>query len=285
MIFYRLAKDGGQSITQLDGIWEGATALLCGGGPSLTSNDLRALEQPGLLTVAMNNAARHFRPTAWVCSDDPRCFEPRILADPGIMKFANSAHMRAQVGGRPWGEAPSTYFYKPTTPPDARDPLGANNHMSWTNNTFSHSLYLLYSMGVRRIGLLGSEFGASADKRLYAHDTGYSDLQQSWNRELYEGLAADTIARHAYYAARGLTIVDGSEPSRISPPYARMAFHDLIDWALQSYPRQLADARTLPHCSAFAPERMRAAAAGVLHAGDGAYSDNLVNDRRLNDIL
>lgn len=273
MLFYRLTAQGAQTIVQMDDIWAGCTAILCGGGPSLTQNDLRRLERPGLLTVAMNNAARHFRPSVWVSSDDPRCFDPWILADPGILKFANSAHIQAPVAGRKWGAMPSTYFYRPTTVADKLDPLAAATHMAWTNNTFMHTVFLLYSMGVRRIGLLGSEFGADKDGRLYAHDTGYSPLQLKWNSGLYAGLAADLVAGHAYYEAKGLEIRDGSTPSRISPPYQRQSFDELVDWALQGYPAERMDPRRLPHCSDFAPERMRADIAEVQVAP--GYSDGL----------
>ena len=77
-----------ESPVDLRACFQGASAFLIGGGPSLGNLDVGELSLPGCLTMAMNNAPKTVRPDLWVSVDDPSCFLRSIWLDPKIVKFA-----------------------------------------------------------------------------------------------------------------------------------------------------------------------------------------------------
>lgn len=68
-------------------LFHGQTAFICAGGPSFKYVDKSRLQQPGILTMALNNTAHLFRPTMWTGQDPQYRFMPSIWDDPKIMKF------------------------------------------------------------------------------------------------------------------------------------------------------------------------------------------------------
>ena len=58
----------------LGDLYRGAAAFLICGGPSLLTHDLTQLQQRGVITLAVNNAATVVRPNLWCCVDDPGNF-------------------------------------------------------------------------------------------------------------------------------------------------------------------------------------------------------------------
>src|SRR5262245_955195 len=77
---------GGQAV-RLHEMYAGQAAFLVCSGPSLADYDLGRLNERGILTMAVNNAASLVRPNLWVSVDDPRNFLEAIWRDPGILKF------------------------------------------------------------------------------------------------------------------------------------------------------------------------------------------------------
>ena len=76
----------------LGNIYRGRSAFLIGGGPSFAFLHYAKLRQPGILTMAMNNAVKTFRPHLWVSVDAPDHFLRSIWLDPTIMKFVPFFH-------------------------------------------------------------------------------------------------------------------------------------------------------------------------------------------------
>lgn len=83
----------------LQNLLAGGSAFLVGGGPSTNDIPLEQLNQRGIFSLGINNAAAHprFRASAFVCSDPPMKFSHSIWLDPHCMKFVPSPKM---TGGR-----------------------------------------------------------------------------------------------------------------------------------------------------------------------------------------
>jgi hypothetical protein len=76
----------------LGDMYKGAACFLICGGPSLIENDLNKLNNPGIVTMGINNSAAVFRPNMWICVDNPQNFLLSIWNDPKIQKFTPICH-------------------------------------------------------------------------------------------------------------------------------------------------------------------------------------------------
>lgn len=71
----------------LGDMFRGLSVFLIASGPSLKRYDLTKLQQPGVMTLGLNNSPRVVRPRLWTCVDSPHNFMRSIWLDPTIMKF------------------------------------------------------------------------------------------------------------------------------------------------------------------------------------------------------
>jgi len=254
MIIIHHAKNGMRQVADMQNIYAGQTALLVGGSPSLREQPIHLLEQRGVLTMAMNNAAVHFRPTMWVSGDNPACYEPQILLDPTIIKFANMPHADIDVCGRKFKNMPNMYFYMPETNVSWDEYLGIRGSVPWYNNTLFVGIHILYMLGVRRIILAGSEFGFSKEGSMYAHSTDQlGDFQKKWNLDLYNSLVRELRMLKPIFDQAGLKFMDCSKRSRISQVYDHISLESAVDLCLEGFPNEMISSNKLPHCSKFAP--------------------------------
>lgn len=67
--------------------YRGGSLFLISSGPSTRDMDLSGLDQPGVVTMGLNNSPRRFRPNLWSCVDSPSSFMRSIWCDPRIQKF------------------------------------------------------------------------------------------------------------------------------------------------------------------------------------------------------
>ena len=244
----------------LQNLYTGAAAVLVGGAPSLKDQPLELLSKPGTLSMAMNNAALHFRPNLWCGVDRPECFDPSILLDPGITKFGNIAHanagLAAPYAGTRYCQAPNMYFFTPGDAPwqDYLEPMGS---VPWHQNTLFTAIAILYHMGVRTIVLAGCDFSVSG-KAAYAHATNLSAEELKWNSDLYASQVVELRRLSPMFSRCGLTLMDASANGRISPPYRRVSFRQGLRHCRAAFPKSRASTKTLPHCSKFAPAGLRA---------------------------
>jgi len=179
----------------------GRSAFLVGGGPSANDLPLERLNTPGSWALCVNNVAGHdrFHPQAFVCSDPPSKFHDGIWMDPGIMKFVPVPKLKRRRGRlrhkRPDGEfvplviggqrmsacdAPNVWGFarRAWLRPDNSfflDPQAAwGNHNAGVDRTGEEKtvctmligIRLLYYMGVRKIFLLGIDFGMDPTRDL-----------------------------------------------------------------------------------------------------------------------
>ena len=258
MIVVRKTKQGARVLDVTD-MQAGATAILLGGAKSLATQNLDVLRVPGVLVMAMNNAAVHLHPTMWIGVDRPECYDPKILLDPTILKFGNLAHadvmLGAEYGGRMFHEMPNTVFYSVEANVPLNEVLNQRHNVPWYENTLFTAIFTLYSMGVRTIILAGSDF-TIAGTDAYAHDTTLTPEQLKWNSDLYEGQVLRLRMLKPIFDNAGLKLLDCSAASRLGEVYPHISIEEAASLCLAGLPSSYSTI-TLPHCSVFAPQKIR----------------------------
>lgn len=237
--------------------FHGSTAFLIGGAPTLKQQPIQRLQERGLLVAAMNNAAKHFRPQLWFSSDNPACFEPRILLDPGIMKFASAGHNGSPTQtGKKFNELPNIYFY--VTEPDLDWGTILDQRMTtpWFGNTLLVAVVILYELGCRRIILGGSDFELTGGQA-YAHETALSTKERNLNQLLYATQVTDLKKLKPVFDEKGLSLIDCSYSSKLGDTYQVLSMDAAIDLALSEYPKSDMDSKALPHGTVFAPPELK----------------------------
>ena len=262
MILVHYTPTGMRRPADIQDTFCGQTALLIGGSPSLKEQPLELLNSRGVLTMAINNSALHFRPSLWVSGDRPECYEPRILLDPTIMKFGIVSHADIQLderyGNKKYQQMPNQYFYIPEDNVPWDEYLSNRRGLPWYNNSLFVGIHILYRLGVRRIILTGSDFGASKSG-MYAHPSSLGEPEKKWNSDLYNSQAYELRRLKPLFDKSGLQLYDSSLNSRISQVYRKVTFEEAVNMCLEGFPSENLDPRTLPHCSKFAPAHLKSA--------------------------
>lgn len=211
-----------------EGVLKNRSVFLAGGGPSLSTIDLSLLSRRGVISMAMNNAWSIFRPTYWVCVDEPHRFCEKGWEDPGIIKFCPAAHrnnmLRRRQGQklrkvtlRPM-DCPNTYFFcrgehfdperyikEPEVcwgnPSDKADACGHQG----ARTVMLAAIKLLYWMGAKDIYLIGTDFRMSEDhKYAFPQDRPPASIQN--NRNTYAAMLDrfEALKPHLRKAGLGL---------------------------------------------------------------------------------
>lgn len=188
-------------------LYYGASCFLVLSGPSLKKIDLSLLNQRGIFTMAVNNAATVIRPNFWVHVDPPEKFHSIIWDDPGIIKLVpvrefgkhrripgkngEPIHPVTFAGDNPQmmfrylaRNSPGVFGYQRHADfnPDSFLREGAvcwgnSNKCSQRNgrphvlNVMFAALKLVYYLGFRTLYLLGCDFDMSPGK-VYCFDEG-----------------------------------------------------------------------------------------------------------------
>jgi len=240
-------------------MYSGQTAMLVGGAPSLREQPIDLLSQRGVITMAMNNAATHFRPTMWVSGDRPQCYDPQILMDATILKFAPASQAQVDIK-KPkckYHAVPNILFYMQEDNVPWDEYLAQRNTVPWYNNTLFVGIHILYRLGFRRIILAGSDFGFGSSGRMYAHETALGSMEQKWNLDLYNSQVRELRLLKPVFERAGLTLLDSSKNSRISQVYEHITLEKAVEMCLEPFPPEPMDSKELPHCSKFAPDSIQ----------------------------
>lgn len=193
-----------------EGMYNGSAGFLICSGPSLTSHNLAWLHRPGIVTLAVNNAATIVRPNLWTCVDDPGNFCDVIWRDPGILKFVPMAHMKKRFMVRDnteqlvpsqecVGDMPTVFGFHRNETFDVdrwlhEDTINWGNHSKTVDsdgNKGSRSvmyvaLRLLFHLGVRTVYLLGCDFRMQVGKRNYAFPQDRTPASVRGNNSSYQ---------------------------------------------------------------------------------------------------
>lgn len=257
MIFIHYTPKGMKRVADLQHTFAGRTAMLVGGSPSLKEQPIHLLEQRGVVTMAINNAALHFRPTMWVSGDRPECYEPQILHDGTITKFAPMIYSDIKLGNTYYDEMPNTYFYIQEDGVPWDEYLTPRQGVPWYSNTLFVGIHILYQLGFRRIILAGSDFGFSKNGAMYAHDVKLGSLEKKWNLDLYNSLVRELRMLKPILDKAGLEFMDCSKYSRISQVYKHITMEEAVELCLEGFPRVRKNPADLPHCAKFASESIQ----------------------------
>ena len=185
----------------LKDMWRNTAGFLVCGGPSLKQLDLEPLRERGIVSLAVNNVAGWAPVRAMTFSDPAEKFHHGIFLDPAMMKFVPTPKLKEHIRVKmPDGsfkpsnlrvrDCPNVWAYKRDcfwTPESFLDQDGA----TWGNNnkgvaktgrekllfTFFLGLRLLHYFGVRRVYLLGVDFGM--DPRAGDHEN-YAFGEERW---------------------------------------------------------------------------------------------------------
>lgn len=190
---------------QMENAWlghayQGATAFLVCGGPSAGDIDLKALSAtPGVVTMAVNNAAQGWRPQLWCGLDEPHRFLNSIWLDPGITKFYPLAYQDMPLREHPAKtprDCPNTWFIRRNDKFDAKTWLNEDT-INWGQegsdtvrggrSTMVAALRILYILGFKKVYLVGADFKMDP-KRAYNHDQVVDAAVAAKNNTLFEYL-------------------------------------------------------------------------------------------------
>lgn len=255
MLLLTFTVGGQQRICNLADIFKHRTVILMGGAPTITELPLYKLEQRGVLSAAINNAAIHFAPTCWFSADHPKCFEPQILRDPNIMKFSPAGHSGTVIDDDPYRDMPNMYFYVGEPDVPIGQALAEHTKTPWYRNSLLISLVLLNYMGVSRIILGGSDFEFS--DKVYGHDDSLAPHERKLNKNLYTSQVFEFKRLKSVFDESGIEILDCSVKSKMEGVYPVISFDEAIELALEGFPESMVDPKTLAHGTRFAPAEMK----------------------------
>ena len=253
MIFRTVDLDGNMHVMDPKGLFRGVpAAFLVGGAPSLKEQNYRLLEQRGVVTFAMNNVGSLFRPTCMVASDEPACFDRRLLMDPTIVKFLWGAYRdkRIRGTGKSFDDLPNVWMYDAVVRRRDSSLLADTNYLDWKRNTFFLGISVMYHLGIRKIVLAGSDFGPDDRGTDYSSGASLSKDEKEWNNLLYRYEIADMVRLKPVFDSYGLEIVDTSLHSKIcapAGPYRHATLEEGVEMCLKGFPSS--HDTDLPHVS------------------------------------
>ena len=251
--------------TSLANAYQGRSAFLLGGGPSLTSHDLTQLQQRGILTLAVNNAAAVVRPHLWTCVDNPGNFCDAIWRDPAILKFVPQEHfdkpliVRDSLGqlvpcADRVREMPAVFGYARND--DFVPERFLHEHtFNWGNHgkrtdvdgqrgsrsVMYVALKLLYYLGVRRIYLLGCDFRMEQGRNNYAFEQSRTASSVKGNNRSYEILDVRLGRLRPIFEQGGFQVFNCTPNSGLTV-FPHVPFPEAVQTALQGFPQQFTTA-------------------------------------------
>lgn len=209
--------------------WEnryaGQTVFLVCGGPSLKQTPLELLQQRGVITGAINNAAAVVRPAFAFMVDSPSRFHHSIFSDPQIATFVKSdkihRHTRIEIGRKPNGtplfektakasEFPNVWMYERSTD----EPFTPQTFLSsrlpvWANGghrtTMLIAMRMLIDMGFTTINLVGCDFRMTLESA-YGFDERKDASGVASNNNLYEWLKGQFVVLRPILENAGITV-------------------------------------------------------------------------------
>ena len=111
MTFYRVHSRARSTKVSIEGLYDGCSGFLIGGSPSLLDIDGRMLKMPGVISVAINNAALIYRPDIMISLDSVETISWNLLSDARIMKMMNYNRSFEEVDGKRLCQYPNTLFF------------------------------------------------------------------------------------------------------------------------------------------------------------------------------
>jgi len=246
----------------LGNLYHGASAFLVLSGPSLNKLDLSLLEQRGVLTLAVNNAATVFRPRLWIHIDQAVKFHSAVWRDPGILKFVTKGEVNRRVRVRDgenfcsaeqtYADMPGVFAYhrnvnfNPQTwlteasinSGNGREEAAKNGHPR-VITVFLAALRLLFYLGCHKVYLLGCDWQMRHNQDNYAFRERKRAEGVNHNNDSYRKIEVLLKTLLPVFAEHGLQVYNCNPGSRLTlfphKPYAEAlaevtaACHDVHD--------------------------------------------------------
>lgn len=262
----------------LGDMYRGRPAFLVCSGPSLTSHDLSKLQERGVLTLAVNNAATVIRPSLWCSVDDPGNFSDAIWRDPGITKFVPLCHMEKKFTVRDdrnelvpseeqVGDAPAVFGFRRNETFNAEqwlyeDTFNWGNHsklvdaysQKGSRSVMYVALRMLFYLGVRKIYLLGCDFRMEEGKQNYAFPQDRTRSSVKGNNSSYKIL--DVRLRHLkpHFEQAGLEVFNCTPQSGLTA-FPHRSFEEAIIDVRRTMPQRIITAGMYERQSLLKAER------------------------------
>ena len=246
----------------LGDMYRGHTAFLINAGPSLGTHDLTKLNQRGIVTCAVNNAAAVFRPHLWISVDDPGNFCDAIWYDPGIMKFVPLCHMEKNFMVRDEseqlvpseqlvGDMPAVFGYRRNEAFQAdqwlyEDTFNWGSHGDRTDedgNRGSRSvlliaLRLLFYLGIRRVYLLGCDFRMQQGQPNYAFEQDRSAASVRGNNNTFRVLNVRLKRLLPHFEKEDFRVFNCTPESGLTV-FPHVAFDEAVEEATALIPKRI----------------------------------------------
>lgn len=251
-----LVNADGKQADVLANLYKGRSCFLLCGGPSLAEMPLHDLNQPGILTAAVNNCAVLHRPNLWFCVDKPSSFHENILRDPGVMKFIKRKHSHHQVrthNGQRWVETPdrivklpNVWFYDyqdgwPSNFLTAKPTWGTSNHNDpqgkGQRSVMLIALRMLYWLGVRTVYLIGADFHMRTEQP-YAFSESKGEPACHSNNKKFARLNQWFRDLQPHFAAHGFKVLNATNGGNCDA-FERIDFAEAIRQSRREFPAEL----------------------------------------------
>lgn len=243
-------------------MYRGGHAFLACSGPSLNSHNLSLLQQRGIITCSVNNAATIVRSQLWVSVDDPGNFSDAIWRDPGILKFTPLCHMekpfriRTESGelaqsSELVGDMPAVFGFRRNEAFQAEqflyeDTFNWGNHGQRTDaygirgsrSVMLVAIRLLFHLGVRTVYLLGCDFKMQVAKENYAFAQTRSLAAVNGNNKTFHALNVRFKQLLPYFEREGFRVFNCTPDSGLTAfPY--LDFETAVNQSLEAFPERI----------------------------------------------
>ena len=238
-------------------MYRGNSAFLILGGPSFSDIDKSKLNQPGILTMGVNNSVKSFRPNLWISVDDPTHFIKSIWVDPKITKFVPFSHSEKNIfDNESWkesttkvGDCPNIWFYKRNERFIAEqflfeDTINWGNHKDYGGgrSVMLAAIRMLFYLGVRTIYLLGCDFKMNEQSK-YHFEQNRSTSSIKGNLSTYKLLIDRFKALKPVFKENGLEVLNCNSNSNLKV-FPFIELDEAIKLASTELPTDIANERT-----------------------------------------
>jgi hypothetical protein len=243
--------------------YRGVPAFLIGGGPSFADVDKSKLILPGILTMAMNNSVKTFRPNLWACVDNPQNFIKSTWLDPRIQKFVPLCHAEKRIfDNEAWeemkikvGDCPNVIYYI-RNEHFKHDQYLFEDSINWgchgdmtcscgfkgCRSVMLAAVRILYLLGIRTIYLLGTDFKMTPEQKYhFSQDRSKGSIKN--NNNTYKALNARFTALNPIFLKHGLRVFNCVPDSGLVA-FPHMDYDDAIKDAQRLMPKDIEHERT-----------------------------------------
>jgi len=253
-MFFRFDK-GARIPVDLDNMFS-ESCFIAGGAPSLLKENLELLKQPGVIVISMNNTASIVPTDIMVSADKTKCYSPRILLDPKIMKFSMISRRDLFVGNKKMKELPNMYFYGATEKHfNVHNFLSPYRDIWWIKNVMPITLQIAYRLGFRRVYLIGCGFKISKEEQ-YSYKMKLDDHQVNYNQRTYNSFVEKMKLMKPHFKEKGFEVISSTPNSLLNEFFPFVPFEDAVKEILKDFPKEYDTDKCL-HSSEMSSEKYK----------------------------